>query len=87
MADILPADTTSQAVAELTPAPASAPTIARLDVPAAVVEAAVHLTELLAHPPLGHVEELQPADWYEAVFRDLAAAHPEKCTKPKQVTS
>lgn len=73
VADTLPADTTSQAVAELTPAP----------LPAAAVEAADHLTQLLAHPPLGHVEELQPADWYEAVFRDLAAAHPEKCTKPK----
>ena len=62
---------------------APTPDIARLDVPAAVLEAAVHLTQLLAHPPLGHVEALQPSDWYEAVFADLAAAHPEKCSKPK----
>lgn len=51
------------------------PEIARLDVPAAVVEAAVHLTDLLAHPPLGHVEELQPREWYEAVFDDMATAY------------
>lgn len=81
MADTLPVDSPSPAITALPPAPS----IARLDVPAAVVEAAVHLTELLAHPPLGHIEELQPDDWYEAVFRDLAAAHPEKCTKPKTV--
>lgn len=79
MADLLPIDTASPAVAALTPAAG----IARLDVPLPVVEASVHLADLLAHPPLGHVEELQPDDWYEAVFRDLAAAHPEKCTKPK----
>ena len=48
--------------------------IARLDVPAAAVEADLHLRDLLAHPPLGHVEDPQPKDWYEHVFDDMAAA-------------
>lgn len=54
---------------------APTPDIARLDVPPAVVEAAVHLTQLLAHPPLGHVEAPQPSEWYEAVFDDMATAY------------
>ncbi|MFJ8016182.1 hypothetical protein [Streptomyces sp. NPDC096339] len=62
---------------------APTPEIARLDVPPAVSEASVHLAHLLAHPPLGHVEDPQPGEWYEAVFADLAAAHPEKCSKSK----
>ncbi|MFF1341074.1 hypothetical protein ACFVYT_24675 [Streptomyces sp. NPDC058290] len=70
MADVLPITTDSPARAELTPAG-----IARLDVPLPVVEASVHLADLLAHPPLGHVEELQPGEWYEAVFDDMATAY------------
>lgn len=53
----------------------AASSIARLDVPAAEVEAATHLTRLLAHPPLGHVEEPQPREWYEAVFDDIATTY------------
>jgi len=67
---VLPADTASPAIAELPPAG-----IAGLDVPLPVVEASVHLADLLAHPPLGHVEELQPREWYEAVFDDMATAY------------
>ncbi|MFF4848734.1 hypothetical protein [Streptomyces sp. NPDC001194] len=75
MSDVLPADVSSASVAALAPAPS----IARLDVPAADVA----LQMLLARPPAGHTPELQPAIWYERVFDALACAHPEKCTKPK----
>ena len=60
----------------------TAPTkpIAALDVPAEAVAADVRLQALLADPPAGHTTELQPDDWYEAVFDLLACAHPECCT-------
>ena len=54
--------------------------LARVDMPAAVVEADVHLRDLLAHPPLGHVEDPQPDDWYKHVFADMAAAHEDRIT-------
>ncbi len=54
--------------------------IADLDVPLSVVEADTALQQLLAAPPAGHTEALQPADWYERVFDLLACTHPENCT-------
>lgn len=60
----------AEAVREMYPDPTSP--IARLDVPA---EVATHLHQLLDHPPLGHVEEPQPSQWYELVFDDLATAY------------
>ncbi|MFJ3839409.1 hypothetical protein ACIPY6_28435 [Streptomyces sp. NPDC090054] len=70
MADLLPVDTTSATLAGMTPL-------------SPVAEAEAHLRLLLADPPNGHGADPQPSDWYEAVFDDLAAAHPEKCSKLK----
>ncbi|MEV8403563.1 hypothetical protein [Streptomyces niveus] len=49
--------------------------IEALDVPLPVVEARVKLHDLLEHPPAGHTPAPQPADWYEAAFDALIAAH------------
>jgi hypothetical protein len=56
--------------------------IEQLDVRTAVVEADARLQCLLAAPPAGHTSVPQPDDWYEAVFDQLACAHPENCTCP-----
>lgn len=53
--------------------------LSRLDVPLPVVTADACLQQLLANPPAGHREELQPDDWYERVFDAMASAHPETC--------
>lgn len=54
--------------------------IHRLNVPLPVVESGVALNQLLASPPAGHTDALQPSDWYERVFDLLACTHPENCT-------
>lgn len=56
--------------------------IAHVDVPLPVVQADIRLQSLLADPPAGHGETLQPDAWYEAVFDLLACTHPEHCTCP-----
>lgn len=61
--------------------------IARVDVSLPVVEAGTRLQSLLAAPPAGHGKALQPDDWYEAVFDQLACAHPENCTCPPKEAS
>ncbi|MEU9470497.1 hypothetical protein AB0D78_28535 [Streptomyces avermitilis] len=61
--------------------------IADLDTPLPVVEADTRLQALLAKPPAGHGKNLQPADWYEAVFDLLACTHPESCTCTPQEAS
>jgi hypothetical protein len=68
VADTFPVSTDSPALAALAPAPA----VARLNV---LAEVDAHLHQLLDHPPLGHSAELQPSQWYELVFDDMAAAY------------
>jgi hypothetical protein len=55
-----------------------------VDVSLPAVEADARLQLLLAAPPLGHTETLQPGAWYERVFDLLACAHPENCTCPPE---
>jgi hypothetical protein len=59
----------------------------RMDTPLPVVQADIRLQSLLAAPPAGHGEGLQPDAWYEAVFDLLACTHPEKCTCPPKEPS
>ena len=54
--------------------------IEHLDTSRPVVEADARLQALLAAPPAGHTEALQPDAWYEQVFDLLACTHPENCT-------
>jgi hypothetical protein len=58
-----------------------------VDVPLPVVEADARLQSLLANPPAGHGKNLQPDDWYEAVFDLLACTHPEVCDCPPKEAS
>lgn len=47
---------------------------------ASVDRAVATLRALLAEPPKGHTPAPQPDAWYEAVFAEMACAHPETCT-------
>lgn len=52
-----------------------------------VDRAVTRLRALFAEPPAGHTPVPQPDDWYEAVFDQLACAHPENCTCPPKEAS
>lgn len=58
-----------------------------LDVRLPVIEADITLHALLAAPPLGHTPTPQPDAWYDAVFAEMACAHPENCPCPPEEAS